>query len=83
MEVDAAVAVANFSGSSVWSPGWGPARPLTYSAPQVARQAGWREQEAFRLGDGSHGGGIAGFIHLELEAGIGLHLGQKGGELCF
>jgi hypothetical protein len=57
--------------------------PTSFSAPQVARQAGWGEQEAFRLGDGSHGGGIAGFIHLELEGWIGLHLGQKGVELCF
>jgi hypothetical protein len=44
----------------------------------VARQAGWGEQEAFRLGDGSHIARITGFIHLELEGGIGLHLGQKG-----
>lgn len=57
--------------------------PTSLSAPQVARQAGRGEQEAFRLGDGRHGAGIAGFIHLELEGGIGLHLGQKGGELCF
>jgi len=53
------------------------------SAPQVARKAGGREVEAFVLGNGHHGAGIAGPINLKLEGRRGFNLGQKSGELCF
>lgn len=51
--------------------------------PEVALQAGWREGKAFRLGDGHHGAGIGGGVHLELEGRIGFHLGEKRRELGF
>ena len=45
--------------------------------------ANWIAVTACCHGDGHHCVGIAGFVHLELEGRIGLHLGQKVGELYF
>jgi hypothetical protein len=39
--------------------------------------------EALSKGNGHHGTGIPGGIDPELEGGIGFHLHEKGGELCF
>ena len=59
------------------------AAPQCQSAADVAGQTGWRESEPFSQGNRHDCAGIGGRIHLELEGGIGFHLGKKGGELGF